>query len=133
MGGNFQTADEVVREQLDWGEMGWCCRPAGTGLSKLVVIEVNFAKGGGHAFHCHPRQEEMIYCIEGEVEQWLGEKKQLLKAGDSVTIPAGVVHASFATAGGEKLLAILGPAIDDENGYETEEVAGEAPWKDLRG
>jgi quercetin dioxygenase-like cupin family protein len=132
MAGKFLSSTEVVREQLDWGELGWCSRPAGTGLGKLVMIEVNFTEGGGHQFHKHSHQEEVIYCIQGEVEQWLGEEKRILKPGDSVSIPPNTVHASFATAGGEKLLAVLGPAIDDENGYEMVEVAGEAPWKDLR-
>ena len=132
MSGMFLESADVVRAELDWGSMGWCCRPKGTGVNKLVIIEVNFAAGGGHAFHMHPRQEEVIYCIEGQVEQWLGEEKQMLKPGDSVIIPMGVVHASFATAGGEKLLAILGPSVNDEDGYEVEEVAELAPWSGLK-
>jgi quercetin dioxygenase-like cupin family protein len=132
MSGKFLTADEVTRVDLDWGQMGWCSRPSDTGLKNLVVIEVNFTEGGGHAFHKHPQQEEVIYCIEGEVEQWLGEEKQMLKPGDSVILPADMVHASFATKGPAKLLAILSPAVNDGDGYETTEVAGDAPWKDLR-
>ena len=132
MSGMFAPAIDVVREKLDWGSMGWCCRPVETGMTKLVVIEVNFTPGGGHAFHKHPRQEEVIYCIGGRVEQWLEEEKQILHPGDSVVIPAGAVHASFSIDGGEKLLAILGPSIDDKNGYEVVEVADEAPWNSLR-
>ena len=132
MSGMFLHTADVVREKLAWGSMGWCCRPKGTGMGNLVVIEVNFVAGGGHAFHLHPRQEEVIYCIEGEVEQWLGQDKQILKPGDSVIIPAGVVHASFAVTGGEKLLAILGPAINDGDGYEVEEVADQEPWSGLK-
>jgi len=132
MGGMFLRTADVAREQLDWGSMGWTCRPAGTGMKNMVVIEVTFGPGGGHAFHKHPRQEEVIYCIEGEVQQWLGQDKQLLRPGDSVIIPADTVHASFSTQGGEKLLAILAPAIDDANGYELEDMAEQPPWSNLR-
>ena len=132
MSGMFLHTADVVRAELDWGTMGWCCRPKGTGMKNLVVIEVNFAAGGGHAFHMHPRQEEVIHCIEGEVEQWLDQEKRILKPGDSVIIPAGVVHASFAVNGGEKLLAILSPSVNDEDGYEVEEVADQEPWSGLK-
>jgi len=132
MGGMFVPAADVVREKLDWGSMAWCCRPAETGMTRLVVIEVTFNAGGGHAFHKHPRQEEVIYCIQGRVEQWIEQEKRILSPGDSIVIPAGAVHASFSTSGGEKLLAILGPGIDDANGYEVVEVAEEPPWNGLR-
>ncbi|MFH1919724.1 MAG: cupin domain-containing protein [Planctomycetota bacterium] len=132
MSGMFVSAAEVVREEPDWGRLAWCCRPTGTEMKNLVVIEVTLSPGGGHAFHKHPRQEEVIYCIEGQVEQWLDQEKQVLTAGDAVVIPSDVVHASFNTSQAEaKLLAILGPAIDDQNGYEVIEVADQAPWCDL--
>jgi len=133
MSGMFIPAAEAVRENPEWGSLAWCCRPAGTGSKGLVVIEVTLSPGGGHAFHHHPQQEEVIYCLDGEVEQWLDRQKRVLKAGDCVYIPGGTVHASFNTSTrNAKLLAILGPCIGRENGYEVEEVAGEEPWKGLR-
>lgn len=129
----FIPAAEAVRERLDWGSLAWCCRPEATGAKGLVVIEVTLAPGGGHAFHKHPQQEEVIYAIEGEVEQWLDQEKQTLKTGDSVYIPSGAVHASFNTSQRDaKLLAILGPCMPIANGYEVVEVADQAPWKTLR-
>ncbi len=132
MSGQFLPSKDVVREQLDWGSMGWLCRPKGTGMKNLVIIEVTFAPRGGHAFHKHNDQEEVIYCVSGRVEQWLEQEKQMLEPGDSVIIPAGVVHASFATQGGEKMMAILSPSVNDDNGYAVEEVADQAPWNTLR-
>jgi quercetin dioxygenase-like cupin family protein len=133
MSGKFVMAAEVVREQPDWGALAWSCRPADTGAKDLVVIEVTLAPGGGHAFHKHPQQEEVIYVIEGEVEQWLDRQKRVLRSGDAVFIPAGVVHASFNVAGAKaRMLAILGPCVGRENGYEVTEVADLEPWKGLR-
>ncbi|HUT10976.1 MAG TPA: cupin domain-containing protein [Thermoguttaceae bacterium] len=133
MSGKFVPAAEAVRQQLDWGSLGWCSRPADTSAEKLVVIEVTLAPGGGHAFHKHPRQEEVIYVIDGQVEQWREDELRVLRPGDSVFLPAGTVHASFNTADRDaKLLAILSPAVNDEDGYEVVEVADEAPWNGLR-
>ena len=132
MSGRIVTASEVVRETLDWGSMAWCCRPTGTGMKNLVVIEVTLEPGGSHAFHKHSGQEEVIYCIEGQVEQWLEQEKQSLGPGDSVVIPINVVHATVNTGSGNaKLLAILGPAVNDENGYALEEMADVEPWNGL--
>ncbi|MEM6323330.1 MAG: hypothetical protein AAF748_06590 [Pseudomonadota bacterium] len=47
-------------------------------------------------------------------------------------IGADVVHASFNVGDDTaQLLAILGPCVGDQ-GYELIDVAGDAPWKDLR-
>jgi quercetin dioxygenase-like cupin family protein len=133
MSGMFVPAAEIAREQLDWGWLGWCSRPAGTGAENLVVIEVTLAPGGGHNFHKHPQQEEMIYVIEGEVEQWREEENRLLGPGDAVFLPAGTVHASFNVADRDaKLLAILAPCVDQRDGYEVVEVADQPPWNGLR-
>jgi len=133
MSGKFVLAKAVVRENLSWGSLAWSCRPADTGAKQLVVMEVTLGPGGGHAFHKHPQQEEVIYVVQGKVEQWLDQKKRVLKTGDAVYIPGGMVHASFNTSKrNAKLLAIVGPCTDQQNGYEVEEVADQAPWNTLR-
>jgi quercetin dioxygenase-like cupin family protein len=132
MNGKFMTTNEIEREQLAWGSLGWVSRPATTGARELVVIEVNLAQGHGHNFHRHPDQEEVIYVIEGRVEQWLEQEKQLLGPGDSVFIPKDVVHASFNTsANPAKLLAILAPCVTAA-GYVSVEVGDQEPWQSLR-
>ena len=133
MAGAFIPAQEAVRENLDWGSLAWCCRPEGIGAQQLVVIEVTLTPGGGHAFHKHPEQEEVIYVVEGQVEQWLDRQKRTMHPGDSVFLPAGVVHASFNTSPKDaKLLAILGPSMGGTTGYRVVEVANEAPWATIR-
>lgn len=130
--GKFMMSADTPAEALDWGRLRWMSHPPSTGAAQLTVIEVNIVPGQGHDFHKHPDQEEVIYCISGRVEQWLGEEMRVLGPGDSVFIGANVVHASFNTGDAEaRLLAILGPCVG-EAGYELVDVASEAPWKDLR-
>lgn len=130
--GKFMMSRDTAPETLDWGKLRWMSSPPATGAKDLTVIEVNITPGKGHDFHKHPDQEEVIYVIAGQVEQWLAEEMRILGPGDSVFIGADVVHASFNVGDTDaKLLAILGPCIGDE-GYELVDVAQEAPWKDLR-
>lgn len=131
--GKFLKADDIVREYPDWGVLGWASRPQATGSECLVVIEVTLAPGQGHDFHKHPAQEEILYMIEGEVEQWLEDRKAVIRKGDVAFVPKDTVHASFNDSDSEvKILAILGPAVG-EAGYEFVDVSAEAPWNGLRG
>jgi len=132
MQGKFITAQEVERESLEWGSLAWFSNPKASGAERLVVIEVTLAPREGHNFHKHPQQEEVIYVLEGVVEQWVGEQKRSLNSGDSAFIPADTVHASFNVSRQPiRLLAILGPCIGAE-GYELVEVADQEPWSVLR-
>ena len=132
MTGKFVPSGEVEREELEWGTLGWLSRPPSTGAQQLTVIDVDLLPGKGHDFHKHPDQEEVIFVVNGEIEQWLETRKQTLKPGDSVFIPKDMVHASFnISEGPAKLLAILGPCVG-EGGYEMVEVADQAPWRGLR-
>ncbi len=132
MKGKFVTLKDSEPVSLEWGILRWLSLPELTAAKQLVVIEVSLLPGHGHDFHKHPQQEEVIYVIEGTVEQWLeGEKRNLLP-GDSIFIPADTVHASFnVSSENVKLLAILAPAIGSE-GYELVDVSSEEPWNKLR-
>jgi quercetin dioxygenase-like cupin family protein len=128
----FVKQGDVEQEQFDWGTIGWRLRPANSGSLHLVVMDVTLEPGGGHDFHRHPEQEEMIIVSRGEIVQYLEREHTELGPGDSVYIGAGVVHASF-NDGTETahLQVVIGPSIG-EGGYELEDVSHEAPWASLR-
>ncbi len=132
MTGKFVMAKETEPEVLDWGQLRWLSNPPSTGAKALTVIDVSVKPGKGHDFHKHPDQEEVIYIVAGTVEQWVDREKRILGPGDSAFIPADMVHASFNVGDTDaKIVAILGPCVGD-GGYELVDVAGEAPWNDLR-
>jgi quercetin dioxygenase-like cupin family protein len=132
MNGKFVAAHEVEREQLDWGELGWLSRPSITGARHVTAIEVTLKPGFGHNFHKHPNQEEVIYVMAGEIEQWLESEKRTLGPGDAIFIDTNVVHASFNEGSQPaRLMVMLGPC-DGEGGYVSEEVGDQAPWNALR-
>jgi quercetin dioxygenase-like cupin family protein len=132
MNGRFILSTEVEREQLDWGVMGWISHPSNTQAKLLTVMEVTLGPGGGHNFHKHPDQEEVISVVSGEIEQWLESEKTTLKPGDSIFIKPDIVHASFnVSSQPARLMVVLAPCVG-ETGYEVVDVSGEAPWNTLR-
>jgi quercetin dioxygenase-like cupin family protein len=132
MNGKFVIGKEIARDQLDWGQMGWISRPSANAARQICEIEVKLEPGFGHNFHKHPRQEEVIYVMAGEIEQWLETGNRTLKPGDAVFIPPNVVHASFNTGTQTaKLLVVLSPCVGD-GGYELVDVSAEAPWNSQR-
>jgi quercetin dioxygenase-like cupin family protein len=132
MSGRFITHGDIVRETFDWGESGWISRPSFTGSTALCVMDVTILPGGGHAFHRHPEQEEVIWIREGRVEQWLGQEKRELGPGEAVHIPKDVVHASYTVGDTPaKISVILSPTAGDD-GYSVVDVFEEEPWASLR-
>lgn len=128
----FVLKSSVERDVLPWGTMAWMAHPPRTGNEQLTVLDVELSPGEGHNFHKHPEQEEVIYVLEGEVEQWLEEEMKMLKPGDAVYIDADVVHASFNPGDAPvKLIAILSPCVG-EIGYAVDEVGNQEPWASLR-
>ena len=132
MTGKFTRSHEARREDVPWGSLAWFSSPGDSGAQSLVVVEVDIEPGTGHDFHRHPRQDEVIYVLDGEVEQWVDRERRVLVAGDSAYIGPDVVHASFNVSDSRsRILAILGPSIGEE-GYELVDMAGEAPWNSIR-
>lgn len=131
MNGQFRLARDIASDPLPFGSLRWLSNPAATGTKQLAIIEAKLNAGEGHAFHQHPEQEELVFVLDGLVEQWIGEECKILGPGDAAFIPPGVVHASY-TSGDRpsKLLAIFGPSVGA--GFTAIELADKAPWKDLR-
>lgn len=131
MGGRFLMRRELAVESMPWGRVTWLTGPKQVGAGKLTCMEVGLNPGTGHGFHFHPNQEELIYVLEGRIEQWLETEKRILAAGDCVFIPQGMVHASYNIfQEPARVLPVLGPCAGD--GYEVVEVFTQPPWNTLK-
>ena len=128
----FVPLQEVRREQFDWGVIGWRLVPS-SGARHLVVMDVELQPGGGHDFHRHPGQEEIIIVKSGEILQYVGEASSTMRAGDSAFVPEGMVHASF-NEGTETahLQVVMSPSLGGDTGYGLEAVHESEPWASLR-
>ena len=103
-------------------------------IPALRVGGTGVAPGDSFNFHHHPNQEEVIYVTEGSLEGWVDEEKTIMRAGDSLVLPPGTVHACFNVSDQTtKMVVVLSPKIEtEEMGFELVDVSSEEPWASLR-
>ena len=76
----------------------------------------------------------VIFLRSGSVEQWLGDERKQLVAGDVAFIPMDTVHATFVAEDATepaRVLVVLGPS-HGLDGYEAVDASTEEPWASLR-
>jgi quercetin dioxygenase-like cupin family protein len=127
----FITTAEALKEDYKGRTNYWVCRPEVCEAKDLQICRAVLPAGEGHNFHTHPELEEVIYVLEGHVEQWVEKEKRLLGPGEVAHIPKGIVHATFnPTAHDAVILAILSPAA--AQGPFLGDVSQEEPWRSIR-
>jgi quercetin dioxygenase-like cupin family protein len=130
--GQFIKQADIEHERYDWGDVGWRCFPK-TGAEQIVVMDVTLEPGGGHDFHRHPGQEEMIIVKRGRITQYLEQESTTLEVDDSVFIDADMVHASFNESDEPALLqVIIAPSLREGTGYGLVDVSDHEPWASVR-
>jgi mannose-6-phosphate isomerase-like protein (cupin superfamily) len=70
----------------------------------------SFEPGQEHAPHAHEGQDKLYVILEGSGMVHVGERTELLSAGDAAFAPSGVVH-SIRNPGPQRLvvMAVLAP------------------------
>lgn len=110
----------------------WHCKPGMVRDTNLMFVRAQLQPGEAHRFHHHPQMEEILYVLSGTAEQWVEREKRIMRSGDALYLPVGIVHGTY-NVGRDVLdfLAVLSPA--KISGPVTVEVGDQEPWKSLRG
>ena len=74
---------------------------AQNGATQLCMFEQWVAAGNGAPTHWHP-VEEVLTVLSCEAEMWLDQEKMIVKAGQSLIVPARRLHG-FRNSGTETL------------------------------
>ncbi len=85
-----QSATRRVEET--WGSLTWLASRDLGNAADLTLGRVVIRRGCANPSHCHPNCEEVLYLLHGRLEHYLGPQKILLAAGDTLHIPASVLH-----------------------------------------
>ena len=81
---------------------------------RFCVIDMHIPPGGGPPPHRHDFEETFIL-LEGEMEATFRSKKSIVKAGDTINIPANAPHRFHNTSpNATRLLCICSPAGQEE-------------------
>jgi quercetin dioxygenase-like cupin family protein len=125
-GGRFLTGLEQV--PFSGSLVTWLSTPELTGSDQILMLDASLGPKRMHTFHYHPQQEEILYILEGSVEQWLGDEMRVLGPGEGVFIPRGVVHAAAnVTSEPARVIAVTSPPVGP-TGHEMVDVRDEEPW-----
>jgi quercetin dioxygenase-like cupin family protein len=79
-----------------------------TTQGRYEVFEVRGVAGGGAPPHRHPWDEE-FHVTEGTVEIFVRDSWRSYRTGESVRVPAGVLHGFRTGASAAKFLAVTSP------------------------
>ncbi|WP_341348788.1 cupin domain-containing protein [Paenibacillus sp. FSL H3-0469] len=99
--------DDNVWEQAGLGVKRRIFKPG----QSLMMMEVHFEKGSQGNEHSHPH-EQLTYCLKGSFEFRMNGEKHLLRQGEVLNIPGGVVHGTIALEEGV-LLDTFTPLRED--------------------
>ena len=81
---------------------------------RFCAIDMHIPPGGGPPPHRHDFEETFII-LEGEMEATFRGKKSIVKAGDTISIPANAPHRFHnASSNATRLLCICSPAGQEE-------------------
>jgi len=75
----------------DWGRLTWLASHELTG-SDLTLGRVIIKKGHANPRHGHDNCEEALYLLKGSLRHSVGEDIVVMEAGDTLVVPAGVMH-----------------------------------------
>ena len=59
----------------------------------FALVEASVPPGGGPPPHLHTREDEAFYLLDGELRVTAAGESTLLRAGDFVYLPRGIVHS----------------------------------------
>jgi quercetin dioxygenase-like cupin family protein len=127
----FVSFEETVVERVSGRSHFWHSRPDMVKDTNLLFVRCQIDPGQAHKFHRHPKMEEILYVLSGTAEQWAEREKRIMTAGQSLYLPADLVHGTY-NPGPDTLdfLAVLSPAHAEGPG--TVDVSEEEPWRSLR-
>jgi quercetin dioxygenase-like cupin family protein len=131
MSSQFRIRDKIAPDHAAWGHSRWLSHPSSTEAKQITAMSASIAPVQGHSFHKHLNQEEVLYVIDGHIEQWIEGEKRTLGAGDAIFIAPGIVHASFNVGKDDaSVVVVFSPCVGD--GFEAVDVSGEPRWQGLR-
>jgi len=84
------TGHEV--EETPWGRLVWMVAGRLGNSTTMTVGRCYIDPGQANPRHHHPNCDEVLHVLEGTIEHSAGDELVAMGPGDTISIPAGVVH-----------------------------------------
>lgn len=115
---NRQEENRVT--QNHWGELRWYTSAEMTNSRTMTTGVVIMKPGKSNPRHFHPNCDEILHVISGKIKHTMNEVTVEMNAGDTVSIPQGVLHNAINVGDQDAVLAIsFSTAFREAVGYDS--------------
>lgn len=97
-------AGEIL--ELEWGRIAWHVARSLGNSDTMTFGLVTILAGQANPRHRHPNCDEILHLVSGRIEHSLGEETRIMNAGDTISIPTGIVHNARALGEVDALMTI---------------------------
>ena len=93
-------------DERPWGKLVWYVSATVGNARELTVGRCVIKPGQENPRHQHPNCEEVLHVLDGRIAHTLGGSTVEMTNGDTIRIPAGVLHNARNLGDGDALLMI---------------------------
>lgn len=86
-----RSADDQ-RIEMPWGEIEWYVSGPLNNSKTMTVGMATVRPGESNPLHFHPNCDEILHVLSGRIAQIVGDETVEMSAGDTVSIPQGMLH-----------------------------------------
>jgi len=86
-----RTSDQEV-EETSWGKLVWMVSGKLGNSTTMTVGRCYIAPGQENPRHYHPNCDEVLHVLQGTIEHSFDDETVTMTAGDTISIPQGVLH-----------------------------------------
>ncbi len=91
---------------MPWGELRWYTSAAMDNSRVMTTGVAILRPGKSNPVHYHPNCDEILTVVSGKIQHTMNEVSVEMSAGDTVSIPQGVLHNATNTGDEDAILAI---------------------------
>ena len=113
-GAIIKRASEATHVQMESGALTWFASRQLGNSEAMTVGRATLRPGGMSARHFHPNCEEILHVLQGDILHTMDGEEATMGPGDTVTIPANVVHNARNIGDTDALLLICFSSADRE-------------------
>lgn len=96
--------NEVIPQE--WGKLSWYTSAKLKNTRTLTSGMAVLKAGQSNPRHFHPNCDEVLHVLQGKIRHSMNDKTVEMSAGDTVSIPSGVVHNAANIGQEDAVLAI---------------------------
>ncbi len=99
-------ADEVQVHEMGWGHLEWMVSGELGNSSTMTVGRCYILPGRENPRHYHPNCDEVLHVLTGTIEHSFDDQTIEMSAGDTISIPSGVLHNARNVGADEAVFVI---------------------------